>query len=279
MHHEEPYLEIRFAGKGASGPEHIRARDLADAIEAFEQLVVSELKASGEDVNPNDVVVGLVDVRAGSARFRFKSSYMVAALAAFVSAARHVHEKAYGEMQTTSAKALQTLQKVGRKYNGDVELRTHEQQDEDAEPLALIPREERIELPTPPCLEGITTLYGKVARVGGSTPKVWLDVQPGERLVCEVDEDLARQIAARLYEFVGLRGVARWNLDTAEIEDFEIQALLPYEQTGAMDAFAALAEVSAEDFTGVQDVVRYAEMLRGERDLDSDTSDLSAIPE
>ncbi len=279
MKSEEPYLEIRFAGKGASGPEQIRARDLADAIKAFEELVVSELKASGEDVDPNDVVVGLVDVRAGSARFRFKSSYMATAVAAYVSAARHVKEKAYSEMRSTSAEALQTLQRVGKKYNGDVELRTHEQQGEDAEPLALIRREEPIELPAPSYLKGITTLYGKIARVGGSTPKVRLDLEPGERLVCTVGEDLARQIATRLYEFVGLRGVAHWNLDTAEIEVFEIQALLPYEKTGAMDAFAALAEVSAEDFTDIQDVVQYAEVLRGERDLDSDISGLSPIAE
>ena len=66
-------------------------------------------------------------------------------------------------------------------------------------PSATINPDTIIEIPADKYLEGNTTIYGRVERVGGKRPKVTLSFSNNTLLYCDVSEEMAIKLAHRLY--------------------------------------------------------------------------------
>lgn len=76
-------------------------------------------------------------------------------------------------------------------------------------------------------LTGETTLYGEVKRVGGFKPRVVLKTIQGDTIYCDASKALAQELGRRLYTEVGVRGQAKWNMQTLRIDAFIIESVPP----------------------------------------------------
>lgn len=118
------------------------------------------------------------------------------------------------------------------------------------------------EIPEPAKVRGETTLYGEVQRVGGATPKVQFRSIDGDLIYCDATRELTREAAVRLYEQVGLRGEAEWDLKTLRVTSFTIEEILSFEDVGVPSAFAELREIVGRYFDEISDVDAFVEQLR-----------------
>jgi hypothetical protein len=259
MSDDNRYVELRF--QGAAGPSDFRSADLADVLVHFETLIKEALRRQEPDLDVDDVIVGLVEIREGSNGLRFRTSYMSKVLAAYAVAARAVAEKEYEDLGGTAREALSGIQKVGRKYNSAAEFRTQEE----VEPLATLEPDEEIPEAEAERIESPTTITGTVERVGGKTPRAWIQTSGRSKVIVELNEEQARHLANRLYQSVALRGRAVWNVETETIEDFELEEILPPKKKGVKEAFSELSEAVGDSFEGV-DPVEYTRRMRGDAD-------------
>ncbi len=92
-------------------------------------------------------------------------------------------------------------------------------------------------------------LYGEVKRIGGKTPKVWLATENYGDIFCTVkSEEILNKLANKLYKFVGVEGIAKWNITDNILEGFEIKSLLAYEKTSITQSMQKLTEIIQNDW-------------------------------
>ncbi|MDW8482283.1 MAG: hypothetical protein RML14_10555 [Meiothermus sp.] len=115
-------------------------------------------------------------------------------------------------------------------------------------------------------IEDVLTLYGKVIRLGGVTPKVDIRVGGTEYHIQASEEELKTlEREGLLYKTVGLKVKAvlqrkgnRWQPETETLQLLEV---LPYKGNPA-EGIRQLAELTAEDWKGV-DPKEFVRSLRG----------------
>lgn len=126
------------------------------------------------------------------------------------------------------------------------------------------------EIPEAQTTEGITTLYGTVERVGGKTKStVHVRLSESQKVIVEVDEDTARDLATDLYDEIGLRGEATWFVDTGEIDSFDLMEVVEYSRQSASEGLSKLSDLAGDSFDGV-DPSEYVSRVRGRKEPQSD---------
>lgn len=117
----------------------------------------------------------------------------------------------------------------------------------------------------PPRITGTTAIHGKCLRVGGATsPKAEVRLTSNDQILyVDLSEELARELAPRLYEEVMLEGEATWEAETWKIESFRVSAIRAHEPGEPEVAFRELAEAAGDQWTGV-DAAGFVRALRAE---------------
>lgn len=109
-----------------------------------------------------------------------------------------------------------------------------------------------------------TILYGVLIRIGGyARPRAYIQFLDGRKLSCSINSrSLAIAMAARLYQSIGVRGIATWDEQDKSLSSFHIQELLPYRD--AADAFKGLVEIVGNYYDRIED---YTDQPDGDYDL------------
>ncbi|MCW8138040.1 MAG: hypothetical protein KIT58_03955 [Planctomycetota bacterium] len=139
---------------------------------------------------------------------------------------------------------------IARRWNLKARRRGWREDDPPVEISETSPVPEPPVPPTPVLLHGETVLYGKVIAVGGDRA-VKVTIKPlnaSSQVSSPCDEKLACEFAQRLFQVVGVSGVATWDAHTLELLEFEARGLTDYRDTGTGDAFRRLREAAAGAF-------------------------------
>lgn len=252
----ENLLEIRFVGNKIAA-EHIRSRDLANVLEAIDDMFASVITSQYPHLTKKDIVIGLVNIDRGSVSLQFCPQLREPAQEAFEIIASAINEDFYDRLRNPTIDALQKLVNFSHANNCNTEFRINKNQ---PKPLAKITPETNIK-PSPK-LSGETILYGKLLRVGGKTPKIWLELPDGNDFFCETNEPLAIDLAARLYTWVGLKGDARWNSRDHTIDSFYAREITLYQNQNITETFNAIRKYIGNWISEIHDVDEYVNELR-----------------
>ncbi len=97
----------------------------------------------------------------------------------------------------------------------------------------------------PQVIKETTILYGVLIRIGGYTrPRAYVQFLDGRKLSCSIrSRSKAIVLATRLYQNIGVRGVASWDKRDQTLLNFHIQELLPERDTPKEDALKGLADL------------------------------------
>src|SRR5262249_9907065 len=114
-------------------------------------------------------------------------------------------------------------------------------------------------------VEGQTTLYGVILRVGGKTPRVMIETVSGDTLTCSVSLEIAREMGERLYEFAEFYGVASWDPKEWKVREFRIQSFKVSSTKTPEQAMNELRILVGRYFEGV-DAGEYVSSSRGEEE-------------
>ncbi|MBT3194548.1 MAG: hypothetical protein HN341_18530 [Verrucomicrobia bacterium] len=249
-------FELKFAGRDIR-PAAVRARDLAEVINSFDDMLSTSILSENPDVRREDLVISFVHIEDGSVHLRFLPNLRPLALVALQTIATAVSTGEFHGVPRHSVKCLKTIQTFTRRHGCTAELRDHV---DAATPLATIDQDTDIaELPF---LEGETTLFGEVLRVGGRTPRVMFRLSGDSVLYCDATYPVAKVLGEKLYTWVCVKGAAKWNPETLATEELSIREIIssPSEAlTGTMDK---LSRVCSRFYADVTDIPAYVSSIR-----------------
>jgi hypothetical protein len=248
-----PYsIAIRLTGNAIT-PERVSAHDAAILIDAVETLIVSVLPS---DVLSSDVLVSLSGVGADGFSLLFSAPAAPGAVAeAFGQVAAILHSGRLEGLPPRAVEALRAALRVTHKHGAGLELieraGVRDRQRAALIDAALLPSRDV------PCVRGTVTLYGAVIRVGGEDPpRARLRLLNGAVMTCDLARRkgwaLARDLGARLYQLVGVRGEALTRVSDRALIGFRIDRVLPYAPNAVERALDSIAAQSPRVFSQSQ---------------------------
>lgn len=252
-------IEIRLKGDGMT-PGLVRSRDLAQLIEAVEDMIAAEVAASNSDIKKDQIVIGLADVVPGSVTLAFASSTEELTKPALEKIAHSVATNDFYALPEDSIKSLKVISKFSQAKNCTAEIYAV---NGSKELLAAITPETRIRDYEP--IKGETIIYGVVTRVGGAnedSPKIQLRTIEGRLVHCTANQKNAKIAAQRLYQQIGLIGIAEWDVKTYEIKAFTVTEISGYELTPLSEAVESISQNYGQHFDTIKDVDNFVRELR-----------------
>ncbi len=153
-------FEIRLTGEGMK-PGLVRSHELAELMEAIEDLVTAETLKHAPDVKRDELIVGLYEIADKSVGLKFKTTLASLVIPIFTAATTAVAENRFDDLTPQTIKSLHTISNFTKRHQAKTEFKTFES----VEPIAVISPETII--PVEFKITGQTELFAKILRVGG----------------------------------------------------------------------------------------------------------------
>lgn len=252
-------IEIRLTGEGIR-PGLVRSHEIAEILQAVEDMVIAEALRREPSVARETFVVGLYQVADRSLGLRFKISLASVGVPAFVAASTAIGSGDFNALSPHSFRPLNVIAGFAKRHGATAEFKLPDSIDA----LGSITPDTKI--PDQPRITGVTELAAKILRVGGKVPRAMLEMLDGTVIYCAIPVALAIELGHRLYEVATLTGVATWNAATLEIEDFAITAFSPFAQRAADDMFVELRGIIGPEIERLGNVDELVNRLRREGD-------------
>lgn len=249
-------VEILLTGEGMS-PGKIRSKEIAEVIESVEDMVASMVVRDHPELKKETIVIGLKNIREGSIGLEFSPNLLELTLPATRRITKSIQENDFGILPSNTINSLRKLSAFTRRYQCNAEFL---EQNGRVESLAVLTPETKIPDIYP--LSGETTIYGEITRVGGAEPKIQFKTFDEQVIYCSTSRAIAKKAGTKLYSKVGLYGLAEWNSETFEIENFHAIDISDYEEVPLSEAFDELADLIGNSFDDIKDVDRYVSEIR-----------------
>jgi hypothetical protein len=249
-------IAIKFVGRGMV-PGTIRSRELADIINSFEEMLADVVVDRHSNIEKDDVLVGLATIGDGSIRLGFNTVMVSVVVAAYLSVASAVNKNDFTSLPQSSLTALNRIIAFTRRHHCVADLLSP---DTDERIASITPE---TDTKVSGLVQGQTTIYGRILRVGGKTPRVMIETMSGDTLSCVVSLEIARELGERLYEFAEFSGIASWSPNDWKIAEFRIQSFTVSSTKTPEQTINELRSLVGQYFEGV-DAEAYVSSIRGE---------------
>lgn len=249
-------LEITLTGEGMS-PGRIRSREIAEVIDCIEDMVASVVIRDHPELKKEAIVIGLSNIRSGSISLEFSPNLLELTLPAARLITKSISKNNFGTLPSSTLNSLKKLSAFTRRHQCNAEFST---QNGKLESLAVLTPETTIPEVYP--LSGETTLHGEITRVGGAEPKIQFRTLDKKIIYCSTSKSIAKKAGARLYTLVELRGLAQWNSETFEIENFHVVDISNYKETSPSEAFRELANLIGDQIDQIDNVDHFISEIR-----------------
>ena len=252
------FIEFKFTGEDML-PENIKASEVADILKAIEDMLETRIFQDHPELDKGQLIISLVNVKSTSLGLQFRSPILEYAQKAFREVGHSVKTGNTISLPPKSRNALSNIVRFthNKKCTADLIISSNGYQ----ELLATITPETEVE--HPPLLRGDTTVYARVVRTGGKEPKVELETVDGRTLFCDAPLEITKLLGKRLYQIVGLIGIAEWDSELDNIERFSIKDITDYEKVSLKEAMHTLAEATKTYYADIDDVEQHISTLRG----------------
>ena len=259
---EEYRFDVRVTGEGIR-PESLSIGEIVNLLVSVEKMVVAAVSHNHPDlVTRKQNVLRLSSLTEGSLNLAYSTPYKEAGTA--LRELGRVAKKGDSSRLPADARApVLELLKFSKDHHSHIEFREVGK----ARPrLFLLTPDTIISTPhNSTLIAGTTTLHGELRRIGGDQPKAYIRFLMDDNIHgCDISTpELAQEIARHLYRMIGVRGVARWEVETMKLHSFCIEELTEYRQTSLTEAFDSLSEVAAKHYADLEDVEAFVAGLRG----------------
>jgi hypothetical protein len=250
-----PLIAMRLAGH-AMVPGAIRSHDLAELIDSFEEMIACVVADRHLNIKKDDVVIGLASLGDGSIRLGFKSVVPSVVIPAYLSVASAVNKNEFTSLPSSSRRALDKIISFTRRHHCVAELHSPDND----ELIASITPSTNTQVSG--LAQGLTTIYGRILRVGGKNPRVTVETVSGDSIYCDVSFEIAQELGRRLYEFAEFSGMATWNPNGWQIEEFRIESFASSATKTPEQGMNELRSLVGRYFEDIDDVDSYISSLR-----------------
>ena len=243
-------IKIRLRGEGVK-PGLIRSKEIAEILESVEEMAVSEALRNNPELHRDDIIIGVYAIDDASIGLRFKTTFSVAVISAFISAAEAIEKENFDYLSPQSMSSLKVLSNFSKRHNCDAIIGSGSKAE-----LAII--SPNTVIPSPSYIIGQTEILGKVIRVGGKTPKAMIELTDGSALY------IAKQLGHQLYSLAKFEGFAKWDSKTLELEEFRIHSVKNFPNDDPRLVLGQLSGMIGSTFSNITDVDAFVSSLRNE---------------
>ncbi|GAK50692.1 hypothetical protein U14_01925 [Candidatus Moduliflexus flocculans] len=252
----DKFIEIRLTGSEIR-PGSVRSSDIAEIIKSVEEMISAVVIRDTPGLKKENVIIGLTNIQPGSIGLQFLPNLPDQAFSAASLITQSLNERDFSSIPNVSLKGLYALASFTKKHHCHAEILT---QNGTKKLLAVITPDTEIFYLSP--IVGQTTMYGTVMRVGGIEPRIMLRTINNQTVYCDTNFLLAKQLAEHLYAQVCVTGTAKWTPDTLELEEFQIEEIIDYQETSAVEAFQELSQLLSSQFENIADVESFVTAVR-----------------
>lgn len=219
--------------------ESISSNDLGEMIGEVETAVALVAAKMHPEIDAEKVRVGLIGVKPKAVEYTFASTTpdVIGAIDQIIAS---LDARSYQSVPARALRSLKGIDAFRRELGAGIQWSR-----DGSTRMARINQTDDLELPELEILSGETVIYGQLTRAGGTPPKLRLRLQDGTPLSVITTEALARSAGGLLYEPIGLRGRAEWDVNSATVISFRADELLPYRQKSAVETVKRLREATA----------------------------------
>ena len=260
-----PVLRVRFTG-GGLGPEQVPFGTLARAISAINRLAAAESPTSPkrrERSGPGPF--HLIGVRDGPADYIFGGPDAPATLERLRGIGEALDDPTTAAGLDVSLRALADLSALATRHRCQIHIEGLD--GEIVRPLVQIGPESAKTLENLLLIEGETSLFGHVMRVGGVTEmrcSIRLPSQDAPVHCRVADEDLARRLGRFLYREVAFHGRVAWLRSNWRVVRFMIHAIERPRRTDLVAAFEEIRRAGGSDWDAIRDPESFLELDRSD---------------
>jgi hypothetical protein len=250
----DPVFEVMFVGENVL-PENIPLATLSQSFTAIQRLAAGPLP-HGSPIKPEEAdlrSVRLLDVRRGSAIFRFYGLMPQPALERLETAGRILKDPESIGDNDYILSYIKQLSGTARHLDCKIVVR---KPGKGSPILARIGPESYREMTRTVFITGETSIIGHVQRVGNVTgARCGLHVPFQERmLICKVAHiDVARKLGEWLYQRVQVQGTARWLKKSWRIVGFTIKEVKRPKPKSILEAMEQLRNAGGADWDKIED--------------------------
>lgn len=245
METENDILELKFEGNGIN-PSIVKPSEIAAQIEQFEKALLSTIKQNNPTIDINEVLFTFESIKNESIELNFSpvkikipKEVKEAVVNSFIFISSCVSKGDFSLLPDDAIGALKFFSKFSRIHNCSANFRHN------GNYLSTITPSTEIKYSKKAFLKGDINIYGTLNDTGGENPNIHLKVNDEYNLIIETNKETAKELALRLYDYIGLRGTAKWDAVTGEIVEFKLQNILDYRESNIKDAFSKLRNISS----------------------------------
>lgn len=245
MNQEKDILELKFEGNGIK-PNIVKPSEIAQQIEQFEKALLCTIKKDHPTIDIEQVLFSFDSIKNESIGLNFltenysvPSEVKAAIISSFIVITTCISANDFSKLPNEAIGALKCISKFSKKHNCFANFRHN------GISLSTISPTTEIKSPKAAYLKGDITIYGTLNDAGGENPNIHLKVNDDYNIIIETNKETAKSLALRLYDYVGLRGAAKWDAKTSQVIEFKLYNILDYQPGSVKSAFEELRNITS----------------------------------
>jgi hypothetical protein len=272
----DPDFVIRLHG-GNVKPWRVPLRVLGRILSAVQRLVdqrddlaYSEMddseEVSTESPGLETRTLKLLKVTSASAGYAVASADREQTLAVLTETGRGIQAPDATRWHPSSVSSIEELSQTARQLGCIIEFRTVAKGKSQGDVIAMIRPETSDEIQKRAFINGHTSVYGKLERVGGATAmRCGIHVQGRPRMLyCSVaNEDLIRELGKYIYSDVVLTGEAVWYRFNNQIKSLSVTSFSPAKTEPFSEIAKKLRIAGGDAWDAIPDPTTYIKEMRG----------------
>ena len=249
-------IELCFRGEGIT-PDNLKASEVADLITSYEEALLNVIARNNPEINLEEIFVSLIGIEENSVHLKLKPKVVGVVISAAIVINTAIISNQYQTLPFKSVESLGRIWTFTKRRNCSGEISGDE-----SLPVAIISPETEIKISDEFFYQGDTTIYGKVERVGGSTPRVRLKLDDDQVIYTEINESVAKRLAKDLYEEVCIKGFAKWRKENLKIEEFKVEQVIDFTDGPITEALQELKAVIGPNWDKISNPMEYLNSKR-----------------
>jgi hypothetical protein len=248
METDNDILEIKFEGNQVN-PDTIKPHEVAELIINFEKALLSTIKQEHPEIDTDHLLFSFHSIENRSLDLKFKAhtaKAIVVSSYALISTA--INTSQYTKLNYDTIESLREISKFTKRHDCVGYFRY------DDKAISTFTKDTEITFDRSNELKGETRIYGKVVRVGGESPTLHFKINDEYKIVIDVKEDLAKELAKNLYEEIGLVGVAKWDSISYKVIDFKVADIVELDNKPIKETFAELRNLLGKHWDKIDDI-------------------------
>jgi hypothetical protein len=235
-------LELKFEGNGIK-PNAVKPSEIATLIDSFEKALLSVIKIDNPEIDTDTVLFSFEDIKHESIGLGFSllknDNIKPILIASYLSLTQGISNSDYSTLPNAAIKHLKTILKFTQKYKCNANF------NHNGKTLGTITSNTYIKSSKDNLLKGFITVFGELIDAGGDNPNIHLKIANEYSVTISADKQKVKELGTRLYEYIGLKGNAKWDAVSSKIIEFKLSEVLDYVSGNSKESINELREITS----------------------------------